>query len=370
MGYICSEKVCGTNIKCGKTFGRQGDLNRHRLLHTGIRAHKCDFCPKAFSQRSGLKTHMNIHTKARPFRCGLGSCTSAFSDPSSAARHRKEIHSGNRTYHCPAKACGTSIKRRSAFVAHLKKHGFDMAALDVEDFTVAPGPSSELLQISRTFERSTRPAAESLAAPKHGFVELPSSDFSDAPLYSMSPMTSLAGSPSVSPAHSFENSPPYMPSPLYEMHPSNSDVTLAHHSQGGKYVYRPGSGWEPCYSRPGSASSLFDGSNLYASPNKDHDLRVAHNPSSSNGTPSSQSSALATPVQFGDIQYIMVAPDQYSHSAETSSFFWPGAMPASTANDTYHLGPLSCEFDYLPTVTSNRPSTQETFSNNFGQDWM
>ncbi|KAG2155040.1 uncharacterized protein EDB93DRAFT_1130848 [Suillus bovinus] len=117
---------------CPKSFSRKGDLTRHQLLHTGIKPHACELCPKRFAQYSGLKTHRNTHTKAKPYVCGIGTCTKAFSDPSSCTRHRKETHRREGAYKCTVPECGTRIKRRSAFVAHMKKHGIDARNLDLD----------------------------------------------------------------------------------------------------------------------------------------------------------------------------------------------------------------------------------------------
>lgn len=117
---------------CSKSFSRKGDLTRHQLLHTGIKPHKCDSCEKSFAQYSGLKTHRNTHTKAKPYVCGIGTCMKAFSDPSSCTRHRKETHRREGAYKCTIPECGTRIKRRSAFVAHMKKHGIDTRRLDLD----------------------------------------------------------------------------------------------------------------------------------------------------------------------------------------------------------------------------------------------
>lgn len=117
---------------CPKSFSRKGDLTRHQLLHTGIKPHKCGTCGKEFAQYSGLKTHLNTHTKAKPYVCGIGTCMKAFSDPSSCTRHRKETHRREGAYKCTIPECGTRIKRRSAFVAHMKKHGIDARKLDLD----------------------------------------------------------------------------------------------------------------------------------------------------------------------------------------------------------------------------------------------
>ncbi|KAJ7639057.1 hypothetical protein FB45DRAFT_419250 [Roridomyces roridus] len=121
--------------QCSRSFTRKGDLARHSHVHTGVRPYVCPECGKAFSQSSGLKTHFNTHTGEKPYLCGISSCESAFGDPSSCARHRKERHRVVGGYKCPDSSCrSTTIKRRSAFSSHLRKHGDKYAGVDIDDF--------------------------------------------------------------------------------------------------------------------------------------------------------------------------------------------------------------------------------------------
>ncbi|KAF9464877.1 hypothetical protein BDZ94DRAFT_1255456 [Collybia nuda] len=117
---------------CLKVFSRKGDLSRHNNLHTGIKPHRCEDCGKQFSQFSGLKTHRNVHTKVKPFKCGMDDCSAAFGDPSSCARHRKETHRTLGAFRCPVRNCKSSIKRRSAFKGHLRKHKIDPDSVDID----------------------------------------------------------------------------------------------------------------------------------------------------------------------------------------------------------------------------------------------
>jgi len=64
-------------------------------------------------------------TGSKPYRCGATGCRSSFGDPSSCARHRREMHRPRDPFKCPVSGCKSSILRMSAFKAHLKKHGLD-----------------------------------------------------------------------------------------------------------------------------------------------------------------------------------------------------------------------------------------------------
>jgi hypothetical protein len=118
------ENVCAI---CKKVFSRKADCNRHVRLHSGIRPYLCEAagCGKRFAQFTALKTHRNVHTGLKPFKCDFVECNAAFGDPSSCARHRREIHRPRKPFKCPVPGCPSSIRRSSSFKTHLKKHGLD-----------------------------------------------------------------------------------------------------------------------------------------------------------------------------------------------------------------------------------------------------
>ena len=48
--------------KCGKYFGRAGDLKRHnKTIHEGLKNFKCHKCDKSFGQSYHLKRHQTVH---------------------------------------------------------------------------------------------------------------------------------------------------------------------------------------------------------------------------------------------------------------------------------------------------------------------
>ncbi|KAL4076197.1 hypothetical protein J3A83DRAFT_4370396 [Scleroderma citrinum] len=171
-------------ISCSKPFTRKGDLTRHQLLHTGIKPHVCPTCGKGFAQFSGLKTHLNVHTKAKPYICGIGICKKAFGDPSSCTRHRKETHRPEGAYKCPLLDCGTRIKRRSAFVKHLQKHGIDPHEVDINAIAL------ESASVPEGHSRSHRlpPRIPSQAGHVQERESSMSSSGTDSPLSSCSPL--------------------------------------------------------------------------------------------------------------------------------------------------------------------------------------
>ena len=56
-GYACDYPGC-TSV-----FKENAKLKRHKLVHTGEKAFKCDYCGLSFSLRHNLKTHEKTHTR-------------------------------------------------------------------------------------------------------------------------------------------------------------------------------------------------------------------------------------------------------------------------------------------------------------------
>lgn len=65
-----------------------GDLERHRMRHTGERPFLCTMCPKTFTRLQYLKEHWNQHTGNKPYRCKQ--CEETFHDQSSCSKHMRK----------------------------------------------------------------------------------------------------------------------------------------------------------------------------------------------------------------------------------------------------------------------------------------
>jgi len=61
--YLCSFP------NCEKGFSRPSDLRKHRLVHTGEKPHKCEYCDSSFISSSNLNKHRRQHTGEKPYSC-------------------------------------------------------------------------------------------------------------------------------------------------------------------------------------------------------------------------------------------------------------------------------------------------------------
>ena len=93
---------------CDKRFTMKGDLivhkrthcgnlNDHKLTHSGKRLYSCTQCEKRFSHQCNLRSHMNVHSGI--YKCT--ECGKSFSNNQKLTVHSRS-HSGEKPFECSA----------------------------------------------------------------------------------------------------------------------------------------------------------------------------------------------------------------------------------------------------------------------------
>lgn len=75
---------------CNKALLRKEDVQRHYIVHSGVKAHSCPICEKRFAMKSSLKIHLLTHTKEPPRACD--ECGRAFIRQDCLLRHMRSKH--------------------------------------------------------------------------------------------------------------------------------------------------------------------------------------------------------------------------------------------------------------------------------------
>eukprot|EP00057_Strongylocentrotus_purpuratus_P035026 XP_797466.3 PREDICTED: uncharacterized protein LOC592869 isoform X1 [Strongylocentrotus purpuratus] len=75
---------------CGKIFKSWQQLQRHSLIHSGLKPYSCSMCDRSFIQKNSLKIHMRQHTGDKPYVCEV--CEKAFTHKISLKNHKKKQH--------------------------------------------------------------------------------------------------------------------------------------------------------------------------------------------------------------------------------------------------------------------------------------
>ncbi|KAM8822247.1 LOW QUALITY PROTEIN: zinc finger protein 516-like, partial [Synchiropus picturatus] len=126
---------------CGKTFNCRSALKLHEVIHTGVKAHRCDLCPKAYMRIYELNHHKRtVHAdgQAAPGRAGsmlCDRCGKEFKYKSQLALH-VQTHTGERPHHCHL--CGRKFGRRRYLERHVS------VVHSRQDPEVSPSPEPPL----------------------------------------------------------------------------------------------------------------------------------------------------------------------------------------------------------------------------------
>ncbi|XP_075053386.1 PR domain zinc finger protein 15 isoform X2 [Mixophyes fleayi] len=102
---------------CGRIFNSIGNLERHKLIHSGVKSHGCEQCGKSFARKDMLKEHMRVHDNIREYlcaECGKGMKTKH------ALRHHMKLHKGIKEYECVE--CHRKFAQKVNMLKHYKRH--------------------------------------------------------------------------------------------------------------------------------------------------------------------------------------------------------------------------------------------------------
>lgn len=70
---------------CNKVFLNRNHLNRHAIIHSGVKPFKCDQCDKGFYRMEHLQRHVIVHTGIRPYKCNF--CDKSFFQVGDQMKH-------------------------------------------------------------------------------------------------------------------------------------------------------------------------------------------------------------------------------------------------------------------------------------------
>ncbi|XP_033831733.2 zinc finger protein 69 homolog [Periophthalmus magnuspinnatus] len=100
--------------ECGKYFQCEAHLQRHMLIHYGLKPFECPVCDKAFRYKSSYKAHLNMHTEEKPLSCSI--CDKGFTQSRDLKRHMLS-HTDEKNFDCPE--CGGKFKHKHNLIRHI-----------------------------------------------------------------------------------------------------------------------------------------------------------------------------------------------------------------------------------------------------------
>lgn len=127
---------------CGKGFALQGVLDKHKIIHTGLRPYQCEICGRTFNAIANLGRHIRTHTGEKRHKCDV--CGKAFVQSNSLKVHMR-THTGEKPYLC--NVCGRAFTENKGLRSHMKTHMEEKNnsfLLDIDACKFAADPLSEL----------------------------------------------------------------------------------------------------------------------------------------------------------------------------------------------------------------------------------
>ncbi|XP_072319453.1 uncharacterized protein [Eucyclogobius newberryi] len=100
--------------ECGKYFQCEAHLQRHMLIHYGLKPFECPVCDKAFRYKSSYKAHLNMHTEEKPLSCSI--CDKGFTQSRDLRRHMLS-HTDEKNFDC--QECGGKFKHKHNLIRHI-----------------------------------------------------------------------------------------------------------------------------------------------------------------------------------------------------------------------------------------------------------
>uniref|UniRef100_A0A3Q4HWJ2 Zinc finger and BTB domain containing 49 n=1 Tax=Neolamprologus brichardi TaxID=32507 RepID=A0A3Q4HWJ2_NEOBR len=99
------------------SFTASGDVQRHKVVHTGEKPHLCDICGRGFNNLSNLKEHKRTHATDKTFTCDQ--CGKSFNTHRKLLKH-KARHAGEKPHSCAT--CGKCFIGSGDLQRHIRSH--------------------------------------------------------------------------------------------------------------------------------------------------------------------------------------------------------------------------------------------------------
>uniref|UniRef100_A0A8C3BEH2 PR domain zinc finger protein 15 n=1 Tax=Cairina moschata TaxID=8855 RepID=A0A8C3BEH2_CAIMO len=161
--YECKE--------CHRKFAQKVNMLKHYKRHTGIKDFMCELCGKTFSERNTMETHKLIHTVGKQWTCSV--CDKKYVTDYMLQKHIQLTHDKVEAQSC--QLCGTKVSTRASMSRHMRRKHPEILSVRIDDLEQLPetttidASSIGIVQPELALEQSELPEGKQhMKAPKRG----------------------------------------------------------------------------------------------------------------------------------------------------------------------------------------------------------
>ncbi|XP_072213884.1 PR domain zinc finger protein 15 isoform X6 [Excalfactoria chinensis] len=124
--YECKE--------CHRKFAQKVNMLKHYKRHTGIKDFMCELCGKTFSERNTMETHKLIHTVGKQWTCSV--CDKKYVTDYMLQKHIQLTHDKVEAQSC--QLCGTKVSTRASMSRHMRRKHPEILSVKIDDLEQLP----------------------------------------------------------------------------------------------------------------------------------------------------------------------------------------------------------------------------------------
>jgi hypothetical protein len=120
--------------ECNKSFITKWKLQEHENRHKGIKNYECQHCGLRKTTSHELKVHLNYHTREKLYKCEYENCDLKFASLGNRLRHTKVVHLGIKAFACSY--CPQTFGKKETKIHHEARHSGEKNHVCTVNFTI------------------------------------------------------------------------------------------------------------------------------------------------------------------------------------------------------------------------------------------
>ncbi|XP_077198880.1 PR domain zinc finger protein 15 isoform X2 [Paroedura picta] len=157
-------------MECHRKFAQKVNMLKHYKRHTGIKDFMCELCGKTFSERNTMETHKLIHTVGKQWTCSV--CDKKYVTDYMLQKHIQLTHDKVEAQSC--QLCGTKVSTRASMSRHMRRKHPEVLSVRIDDLeplpetTTVDASSIGIVQPDLSLEQGELPEGKHMKTHKRG----------------------------------------------------------------------------------------------------------------------------------------------------------------------------------------------------------